>query len=86
MVRSETEGTEGGFVETWQDRLAGLEASELRRRPCAAEHGYVQRPRRKHDTQISNTILRYEETFDSFLKPREILVARCFKFSAQFDI
>ena len=33
----------------------------------------------------SNTILRYEEGFDEFLNPREILVARFFKFSAQFD-
>jgi hypothetical protein len=33
----------------------------------------------------SNTILRYLETFDDFLNPAEILTARFFKFSAQFD-
>ena len=33
----------------------------------------------------ANSILRYEEGFDVFLSPREILVARFFKFSAQFD-
>jgi hypothetical protein len=29
--------------------------------------------------------LRYLETFDAFLNPAEILTARFFKFSAQFD-
>ena len=33
----------------------------------------------------SNTILRYRESFDDFLNPRDVLVARFFKVSAQFD-
>jgi hypothetical protein len=33
----------------------------------------------------ANTILRYQETFDQFFNPAEILTARVFKFSAQFD-
>jgi hypothetical protein len=33
----------------------------------------------------ANSILVYQETFDQFLDPAEILVARFFKFSAQFD-
>ena len=33
----------------------------------------------------SNSILRYLGTFDDFLNPAEIMVARFFKFSAQFD-
>jgi len=33
----------------------------------------------------ANTILRYQETFDQFLNPAEILTARVYKFSAQFD-
>ncbi len=33
----------------------------------------------------ASTILRYRETFDDFLNPRDILVARFVKFSAQFD-
>ena len=33
----------------------------------------------------ANTILRYQETFDQFMNPAEILTARVFKISAQFD-
>jgi hypothetical protein len=33
----------------------------------------------------ANTALVYQETFDDFLNPAEIMVARFFKFSAQFD-
>ena len=33
----------------------------------------------------ANTILRYQETFDQFMNPAEVLTARVYKFSAQFD-